>query len=241
MEPIGISVAAVSAAACAAAARVAGRSEWAKQVQLPRVLAKTVDGDEVLPLLAVHIRRVELSPQYTGKRLRTHVKYGQKRAALRCETDSFAPALPEPQAAGLVRIKSATVASAELSSTCLFLLNEIVEPVVRLTVSKAGLPRRDVAKASISLMDLAKGGKVELPLLSASQENIGRVFIGCDVMEVRQRELVRSLALVCADDQSDAFVVAGAETKLVSELVGDLVDGHSDNSDIADIRRRLQC
>jgi len=90
-------------------------------------------------------------------------------------------------------------------------------------------------------MDLAKGGKVELPLLSASQENIGRVFIGCDVMEVRQRELVRSLALVCADDQSDAFVVAGAETKLVSELVGDLVDGHSDNSDIADIRRRLQC
>jgi len=221
----------------ASAVRCGGKADLAKQARLPRILAETLDGDAVLPVLAVHIRLVEMVPRYHGKRCRMHVEYGNKPNSLRSDTNSFSPVVPVPEDGGLVRRRTASVASSEVSSTCMFLLNGFVEPVIHLTLCKTGFQRLNLAKASIPLVDLIRGGEVELPLYLASKEKVGRVFIACDVNEAQQKNLARSLALVCADDQGDAFMISGYATT----LAGDPIDENSDGGDTTDAFSQLQC
>jgi hypothetical protein len=231
MEPLTIAAFGVAAAGFA----LIGKSiadESGLETQLAVALEKNLDSSALVPVVAVHIRHVEMAPRFQGERLSIRTKYGYRGNCLRCDIARFSPQAPaRPKISRLAHLRPTSDIRTQLGSTCLFLLNDHVDPVIRFSVRTSGPRARSVAKTSISLADLSQPGTTELALRSGyGDKPLGRVSVTCELVEVKAQDLLNTLADARADKQKDAYLVSCNFPTVVGELV---VKGSSngDNSD----------
>jgi hypothetical protein len=229
MDPF--SIAALSAAAAAAGlSAYAGKSvadEIGQETQLAAALQAVQDTSELVPVVVLHVRHVEMAPRFEGERLSIHAKYGYRGKCLRCDIARFSPKAPM----GPKISRKASYVRTELGSTCLFLSNDHVNPVIRFSVRSDGRRVRNAAKTSISLAELSQPTATELPLRSRlSDKPLGRISVICELVEFRAQDLLKTLADVRADNQTDAYLISCTVPAVAGELV---VEGSSDsdNSD----------
>eukprot|EP00443_Scrippsiella_acuminata_P110244 CAMPEP_0115720876 /NCGR_PEP_ID=MMETSP0272-20121206/78779_1 /TAXON_ID=71861 /ORGANISM="Scrippsiella trochoidea, Strain CCMP3099" /LENGTH=256 /DNA_ID=CAMNT_0003163663 /DNA_START=28 /DNA_END=798 /DNA_ORIENTATION=- len=219
MEVASLSVAALGFV-CIATSVKKSQDRWAKERSLPRALSDERNGTAPLPVLAVHVLHAEMLKNFHSKRLMLRVKYGFKSQHLRCDTSEFVPELRvQPKISRLVHRQPASQACAELSSTCLFLLSNDIEPILRLSVRRAGIRKCSVAKASVELALLSKGGVADLPLSGPRGEKLGQISIATEVMEVHPSDLAALSALPGAATQRGALLVAGGPPVVEGEVV----------------------
>lgn len=225
MDPFTVSAAAMSVVLVAQSVK-SNLEQWVRDRSLPEALAQ--QDEDVLPVVAVHLRHLGTAPEHVGEPLKIRVKYGARGENLWCDTARFSPELPKlPRISRLVHRRQASQACMQLDSTCLFLLSEDVEPVIRLSVRKAGLRRCTVAKASVPLAQLLESGVAELPLHGPSGSELGHISIACEVLEVLPQDLTKSLALTHVNIQKAAYLITGA----TPTVEGDLVDEGSETDE----------
>jgi hypothetical protein len=198
-----------------------------EEVQLAAALQAVQDINALVPVVAVRIRHVEMAPRFAGERLTIHTKYGNRGKCLRCSIARFSPEAPVwPKVSRLTHRRPSAYAHTQLGSTCLFLLNDHVDPVIRFSVRKGGLTGRSVAKTSIPLAVLSQASATDLPLHSRLfKEPLGRVSVACELMEVSAQYLLSTLADACADKQKDACLISGSVPTVPGEC---LAQGSSD-------------
>mmetsp|Transcript_121884 Transcript_121884/g.316453 ORF Transcript_121884/g.316453 Transcript_121884/m.316453 type:complete len:244 (+) Transcript_121884:62-793(+) len=227
-------VVAISAALVGVSTMVTGLQKVApylEEKRLPKFVAMRNDWD-MIPVLVVHVSEVEMASSHQGARYVIHAKYGSQGHSLRCEAASFSPACSiRHKFSRLIHRRGAFAASADISSTCLFLQNEFIDPVIQLKVRKAGPWRHIVARGSIPLADVKAMGKVDLPLLGESAEKIGRVSIACEGLKMQRQDLVQLVACAGCSEQRDAYLISGFVAKVTGVVVCD--DDTSSNTDAA--------
>mmetsp|Transcript_119703 Transcript_119703/g.298538 ORF Transcript_119703/g.298538 Transcript_119703/m.298538 type:complete len:226 (+) Transcript_119703:56-733(+) len=223
MDPFTVSAATLGLALVAKTVKT-NLDQWEKDRSLPEALA-VQDGETPLPVVAVHVHRVDLAPEFQGESLKIRIKYGAQGEDLRCDTARFSPELQEQarvSRSGHSQLDSH--AFMEINSTCLFLLSSDVKPVMRIAVRKAGFKRCNVAKASFSLPHSSERCVLQLPLSGPCEEELGKVSITYEVLAVPPRDLAKRFDLVCAERQKGAYLISGA----APTLEGDSVEESSD-------------
>jgi len=93
--------------------------------------------------------------------------------------------------------------------------------VIRFAVREAGprFRRRTVARAGASLLQFKQRCAVKLTLRDEQARACGHVSIACEMLEVRQRNLIDILELAHARRQRDAFLISGAAPMVPGELI----------------------
>mmetsp|Transcript_85130 Transcript_85130/g.214653 ORF Transcript_85130/g.214653 Transcript_85130/m.214653 type:complete len:238 (-) Transcript_85130:155-868(-) len=229
---VDVTVAAVGAAILAATSLRTAQQKGRKAMRLPEVLAYPQD-DSPIRIGTVHVHCVDMAPRYQSEQFTIQVKYGTGDTCLRCDAATFSPVLPAWIAVSRSNHRRAPVASSVLNSTCMFLLSRTIEriqPVIQLKIRSAGLRKRLVAKATITLLDLLRQSEVELPLHDSSGESLGRVIISGNTQLVNQEDLRGALALAQAVKQRDTYLIPDS----AFTVLGTVVDENSDSSDGVD-------
>mmetsp|Transcript_144735 Transcript_144735/g.360836 ORF Transcript_144735/g.360836 Transcript_144735/m.360836 type:complete len:254 (+) Transcript_144735:73-834(+) len=237
MDPFTVSATAITVALAAGVSKT-NRDNWVKDRSLPQAL-KEEHGDVSLPVVAVHVRRVDMVPDFQGEPLRICIKYGVKGAALGCDTASFIPEVQaRPRISRLVSRQPELYSGMQIDSTCLFLLSQDIQPIIRVLVRKAGLRRNTIAEARISLMQLSERGLAELPLVGPSGHQIGKVAIACKALEVLPCDLTKSLAVARATSQKGAYLFSGV-SPIVEGALADETSGSDDGTPPASLTTPL--
>mmetsp|Transcript_86906 Transcript_86906/g.225785 ORF Transcript_86906/g.225785 Transcript_86906/m.225785 type:complete len:267 (+) Transcript_86906:37-837(+) len=221
---------------------ILGLGRRAGQLALPELMTSgLVPCDEVVSVLAVHVRRVTLTSQGLGDRFKVRVKYGEAGSSHHCETADFTPAKHSDTDLFAPTLSSSS-SEAEVGSTCLFLLSNHSGNVIRLRLCKAGryLRRQAVAVAEFNAGCLGGGisDEVELPLLDkrSREVEVGQVYVAIQLVKVRCGALAGILALTHAKQMSDGFLISGAIPVAQGTLMANRDDSYHGNSSEADCR-----
>jgi len=171
--------------------------------------SKLLPEDELIPVLAVHVRRVTVASQQQSKRFRICVKSGEAGASVRCETKSF---IPSAQVAAGASGQSKESSTVELDSSCLFLQDGAQPTMIRLRLCRAGvhLGRQVVATAAFHASPL--GLDMELPLLSRGTrevEVVGHISVAVQFLQVARADLASSLAVAQAKPREHGYLIPG--------------------------------
>mmetsp|Transcript_102754 Transcript_102754/g.257689 ORF Transcript_102754/g.257689 Transcript_102754/m.257689 type:complete len:244 (+) Transcript_102754:64-795(+) len=192
----------------------ADHKQWEKAARLPEILRKG-DEDELITMIAVDVRRVEVLSCCCSGDLRVHVELWEGADVLGCHTSSFSPAC----------LTKRKLAVANPKSMCLLALRGIAKPSLSLKLCRVtpGLGKKSVAQANLPLGSCSLD--MEQTLFSRSNKAIGQVFFGVGICTACRRDLLRALVLASAQKQRDGYMISSAVPLVVGEVANQNIQG----------------